>query len=316
MLVAERFIVSDILAGMGIGVIDPHGDLLDALLPHIPKERTNDVVLFDRTDRDYFPSFNVLHCPRPQERSLVASAVLTAFKKVFADSWGPRLEYYLRNALLAVLEMPDATLLTLFRFIANAQVRQMLARRIQNPIVRSVWLDEFPRKPVRLQEESLSPIQNKIGPLISSPILCNIVGQPRGKIDLRTIMDSGKILLVNLSKGKLGDDVSQLLGAFLVSSIQLAAMSRADQPPDQRQPFFLYVDEFQNIATESFATILSEARKYRLVLTVANQYLDQLDDATRSAVFGNVGSLVCFQTGATDAEILRKQLGKTSRTKI
>jgi hypothetical protein len=306
----QRLIIGDIRAGLGVGVIDPHGDLIDAVLALIPRPRTNDVVLFDPADRDQPPAFNVLDCPRAQDRPLVASAVLSAFKKVFGDSWGPRMEYYFRNALLALLDVPDSTLLSLFQFVTDPHVRRSIARRVQNPVVRHVWLDEFPRKPARLQEESLSPIHNKIGPLVTSPLLCHVVGQSRSKINLRAIMDRGRILLVNLSKGKLGEDISALLGAFIVSKIQVEIMGRADQPPEERRPFFLYVDEFQNVSTESFATILSEARKYRLALTVANQYLGQLDEATRHALFGNIGSLACFQAGPTDAEILCSQLGE------
>jgi hypothetical protein len=304
-----NLLVSDIAAGRGVCLIDPHGDLAEALLPAIPKARTNDVVLFDAGDREHPLAFNPLSCPDPGRRSLVASGVLSAFKKLFADSWGPRLEHILRNALLALLEIPGSTLVSVLRLLSDARFRQSVTGRLSDPIVRAFWETEFAAMHPKLQTEAIAPIQNKVGAFVSSPLLRNILGQPEGKLDLRAVMDSGKVLIVNLSKGRIGDDASMLLGSLLVTSLQLAAMSRSDVPESLRREFFVYVDEFQNFATESFATILSEARKYRLGLTLANQYLAQMDDQTASAVFGNVGTLLVFQVGANDAEVLSQQLG-------
>jgi len=219
------------------------------------------------------------------------------------------MEHILRNALLALLEVPGSTLLTLLRLLTDAKFRQPLVSKLQDPVVRTFWQHEFASLPMKFQLEAVAPIQNKVGHFVSSPLLRNILGQSRNSVDLRSVLDDGRVLLVNLSKGRLGDDVSSLLGAFLVTAMQLAAMSRADLPEEERTDYFLYVDEFQNFATESFATILSEARKYRLALTLANQYLGQLDEATAQALFGNVGTLVSFQVGADDAEPLTTQFG-------
>ncbi len=301
--------MTDIRLGQGVALVDPHGDLAEAVLHSIPRARTNDVVLFDAADTACPVGFNPLACPTLAERPLVASGVVSAFKKLYADSWGPRLEYILRNAVLALVELPDTTLLSLLRLIGDPHYRESIAARLTDPVVRAFWQREFPGLPPRLQAEAVAPIQNKVGQFVTSPIIRNIVGQSRSTLDLRRIMDEGKILLINLSKGRIGDDASQLLGSLLVTRLQIAAMARADTPEHERRDFHLYVDEFQNFVTASFATTLSEARKYRLTLTVANQYLDQLDDQTRSALFGNVGTLLSFQVGPTDAEILAKQFG-------
>jgi len=304
----QRLIVSDMTAGRGVALIDPHGDSAEDVSRMVPKWRTNDVVLLDASDRDFPPSFEPLRCGQGGDTSLTASGVVGAFKKLYGDSWGPRLEYILRNAVLALLEVPGTSLLTLLRMLEDRRFREQLLQRVGDPLVRSFWLDEFAAKPMRFQEEAIAPIQNKVGQFLSSPLLRAIVGQTPGLIDLRRVMDEQRILIVNLSKGRIGEDASTLLGALLVTGLQQAAMSRADVPESHRTDFYLYVDEFQNFATDSFAMILSEARKYRLNLTIANQYLDQIEDGTRHAVFGNVGSLVCFQVGTTDAEVLAEQL--------
>lgn len=303
----QQLINSDIRAGRGVALLDPHGDLCDAVLAAVPRERTNDVILFDAADTTHPLSFNILACPRPEQRALVASGLVTVLKKIYGEFWGPRMGYILLNALLALLEVPGSTMLSVLRILNDAKFRQPLVAKLRDPVVRDFWQKDFAVKPLKLQQESISPIQNKIGHFVSSPLLRNILGQSRNSLDLRQVMDDGKILLVNLSKGKLGDDVSALLGSFLVTALQLAAMSRADVPESERTDFFLYIDEFQNFATDSFATILSEARKYRLALTLANQYLAQLDEETAAAVFGNVGTLVSFQVGADDAERLATQ---------
>jgi hypothetical protein len=240
---------------------------------------------------------------------LVASGIVSAFKKLYSDSWGPRMEHILRNALLALLEVPGTSLLSLLRMLSEAKYREAILKRVTDPVVSAFWNREFAAMHAKLQVEAIAPIQNKVGHFVSSPLTRNIVGQSRSTIDLRRIMDEGKVLIVNLSKGRIGDDASPLLGSLLVSAIQIAAMSRSNVAEADRRDWYLYVDEFQNFATESFATILSEARKYRLNLTIENKYLAKLDEATAAAVFGNVGTLLCFQVGANDAEALAEQLG-------
>ena len=305
----RRLVASDICAGRGAALIDPHGDLADTVIEAVPKHRTNDVVLFDAGDRGFPVAFNPLDCRRPDQRPLVASGVVSAFKKLYGDSWGPRLEHILRNALLATLDQPGASLVTVLRLLNDTGYRRKIVPRISDPVVRSFWQDEFSKWKVNFQAEAAAPIQNKIGQFLSHPVLRAIVAQPRSSIHLRDIMDNGRILIVNLSKGRIGEDASTLLGSLLVTELQLAAMSRADMPESQRSDFFCYVDEFQNFATQAFATILSEARKYRLSLTIANQYLAQMDEQTMEAEFGNVGSLLTFQVGARDAETIAEQLG-------
>jgi Helicase HerA, central domain len=305
----RHLFASDLRAGRGCALIDPHGDLADAVLHDVPTQRTNDVILFDAGDAQHPVAFNILACDAKEQRPLVASGVVSAFKKLYADSWGPRLEHILRNALLALLETPGSSLISILRLLQDRTYRAGIADRLSDPAVRAFWQVEFANLPLKLQLEAIAPIQNKVGHFVSSPLLRNIVGQTRSTLDLRRVMDDGKVLIVNVGKGRVGDDASALLGSLLVTAIQLAAMARADTPADRRKDFFLYIDEFQNYATDSFATILSEARKYRLALTVANQYLDQLDDATLAAALGNVGTLAAFQVGAQDAEVIAEQLG-------
>jgi hypothetical protein len=305
----HHLIATDIAAGQGVGLIDPHGDLADAVLREIPPARTNDVVLFDVGDTDYPLAFNPLSCADPRQRPLVASGVLSSFKKLYGDSWGPRLEHILRNALLTLLEVPGTSLVSVLRILSDPVYRRWVLVRVSDPVLRAFWEHEFAALPAKFQAEAIAPIQNKVGAYVSSPFLRNILGQAGGTLDLRRVMDDGKILIVNLSKGRIGDDASMLLGSLLVTNLQLAAMSRADVPETKRRDFSLYVDEFQNFATDSFATILSEARKYRLSLTLANQYLQQMDEQTLAAVWGNIGSLIVFQVGAQDSEILAEQLG-------
>lgn len=302
-------LASDIAAGRGVGLIDPHGDLAEAVLRTVPSSRTNDVVLFDAGDQEHPPAFNPLDCPDPRMRPLVAAGLVSSFQRVFGDSWGPRLEHILRNSVLALLDVPGTTLVSLQRMLSDPGFREDIVHRSSDPIVQGFWEREFAGLPAKLQAEALSPVQNKVGHFVSNPILRHIVGQSPSKLDLRRIMDTGKVLLCNLSKGRVGDDASQLLGAFLVTSIQLAAMSRADVAESRRREFFLTIDEFGSFATESFASALSEARKYGLALSLANQYLAQLEPGTRSAVFGNVGSLLTFQVGAEDGDTLARQLG-------
>ena len=308
----ENMLFSDIHAGKGVALIDPHGDLVDAVLRFVPPGRTNDIVLFDPADKDYPLSFNMLKCDIPDQRALVASGMMSVFKKLWPDVWSGRMEYILRNALLALIESPGNSMLGILRMFSDDIFRKKIVDHLQDHLVRSFWEDEYTGWSEKYRTEAIAAIQNKIGQLLSAPLIRNIVGQVNSTLDIRHAMDTGKIILVNLSKGKLGEDNSAFLGSMLVTKFQLDAMSRADIPEEERRDFYLYVDEFQNFATESFATILSEARKYRLNLTMANQYVAQLligDTSTvlRDAVFGNVGSLVCFQVGSDDAEPLSEQ---------
>jgi len=310
----HNLIASDILSGRGVALIDPHGDLADAILRVIPSNRTNDVVLFDAGDRDFPLSFNPLCCRRQEQVPLVTAGVVSCFKKLYGDSWGPRLEYILRNAVQTLVLEQRASLASLQRLLSDAAYRKQVTGRLSDPVLRAFWQNEFARWNDRYRNEAVAPIQNKVGQFLTHPILRAIIGQVRSTLDCRQVMDDGGILIVNLSKGRIGEDASTLLGSLLVTQLQLSAMSRADIPEQTRRDFFAYVDEFQNFATESFATILSEARKYRLSLTLANQYLDQMDVETLHAVFGNVGSLLAFQVGARDADVLTEQFGEQHLT--
>ena len=310
--ILENMVFSDIHSGKGVAVIDPHGDLIDAILKFIPKNRSNDVVLFDPSDTDYPLSFNVLDCPNPDQRVLVASGLMSVFTKLWPDAFSGRMEHILRNTLLALLEADGSSMLGIMRMYADDAYRQKVVSSVTDPMVKSFWEDEYAVWTEKYRTEAVAAIQNKVGQLVSTPLIRNIIGQVQSRLDIRHAMDTGKIILVNLSKGKLGEDTSAFLGSMMVTKFQIDAMSRADIPESERRDFYLYVDEFQNFATESFATILSEARKYRLNLTMANQYVAQLligDNNTklRDAVFGNVGSLFSFQVGSDDAEVLSLQ---------
>jgi CxxC-x17-CxxC domain-containing protein len=305
--VIENMVYADIMAGHGVCYIDPHGDTAEKMLEWIPNSRINDVVYFNPADIDFPISFNVLEKVDPHYRHLVASGLIGVFKKLWADSWGPRLEYILRNAILGLLEYPDSTLLGINRLLVDKNYRKKVVEKIQDPVVRSFWVDEFPKWNDRVLQEVISPIQNKVGQFLSTSLIRNVVGQVRSAVDLRKIMDEGKIVILNLSKGRIGEDASKLLGAMMVTKIQLAAMSRVDIHEELRKDFYLYVDEFQNFATDSFADILSEARKYHLNLIIAHQYIEQLGEVVKPAVFGNVGTIICFRVGAEDAEFLEKE---------
>ncbi len=303
----QNMIISDIQNGHGLAVVDPHGDLAEDLLNYIPSSRVNDVVYFNPADMDYPIAFNVMEHVDPRYRHLVASGLIGVFKKIWADSWGPRLEYLLRNAILALLEYPDSTLLGVTRMLVDEDYRKKVVSKISDPVVKAFWTDEFTKYSKQFMVEAISPIQNKVGQFLSSALVRNIVSQPHSSIDMRDIMDNRKIFIINLSKGRIGEDYSALLGAMLITKIQLAAMGRVDTPESERKDFYLYVDEFQNFATESFAGILSEARKYRLNLIVAHQYIGQLEETVSDAIFGNVGTIITFRVGAADAEVLEKE---------
>lgn len=308
----ENMICSDIQSGKGIGVIDPHGDLIEAILHFIPKHRSNDVVLFDPADRNFPISFNMLEAANPDQRVLVASGLMSVFTKLWPEAFSGRMEHILRNTLLALLENEGSSMLGILRMFGDDAYRAKIVSKVTDPVVKSFWETEYAGWSDKYRTEAVAAIQNKIGQLLTTPLIRNIVGQVRSTLDIRHAMDSGKIVLVNLSKGKLGEDTSAFLGSMLVTKFQIDAMSRADIPEKERRDFYLYVDEFQNFATKAFATILSEARKYRLSLTMAHQYVGQLtigerDSSLRDAVFGNVGSLISFQVGSDDAEELSLQ---------
>jgi CxxC-x17-CxxC domain-containing protein len=302
--VLENMIIDDIWAGRGVAVVDPHGDLAEKVIEYIPSSRVNDVVYFNPADIDYPIAFNVVEHVDARYSHLVASGLVGVFKKLWADSWGPRLEYILRNTILAILDYPDSTLLAVIRMLADKKFRKKVIEKIEDPVVKSFWVNEFAGYADKFAAEAVSPIQNKVGQFLSNSLIRNIVGQVRSTIDMREIMDQGKILIINLSKGRIGEDSSALLGAMMITKIQLAAMSRVDTVEEKRKDFYLYIDEFQNFTTESFANILSEARKYRLNLIMAHQYIEQLGDTVKAAVFGNIGTLVSFRVGAADAEEL------------
>ncbi|MBN1494209.1 type IV secretory system conjugative DNA transfer family protein [Candidatus Peregrinibacteria bacterium] len=306
----ENMIYSDINAGKGVGIIDPHGDLAEAVMNFIPANRTNDVILFDPSDRDFPIAFNMLEVANPALKTIVASGLVGIFKKIYSESWGPRLEHILRNTILSLLEYPNTTMLGIIRILQDRDYRRKVVNKLEDPVLKSFWINEFEAMQDKMRVEAISPIMNKVGQFLSSPIVRNIVGQPKSTVNLRFAMDKGKIIIVNLSKGRIGEDISQLLGSMLITKFQIDAMSRADVPEKERKDFYLYVDEFQNFATDSFATILSEARKYRLNLTMANQYIAQMPDEVKDAVFGNVGSIVSFQVGFDDAEYISQQYGE------
>lgn len=306
--ILENMIAEDIRAGRGVAIVDPHGDLADKIIDYIPTNRINDVVYFNPADIDHPIAFNVVeHVEQPHMRSLVASGLVGVFQKLWADTWGPRLEYILRNAILAVLDYPGSTLLAVTRMLSDKAFRKKVIVKIKDPVVKAFWVNEFASYADKFASEAVSPIQNKVGQFLSSSTIRNIVGQVKSSIDVRKIMDEGKILILNLSKGRIGEDNSALLGAMMITKLQLAAMSRVDIPEIERRDFYLYIDEFQNFTTDSFANILSEARKYRLNLIMAHQYIEQLGDAVKAAVYGNVGTLVVFRVGAADAEELKPE---------
>ena len=314
----ERQAQSDIEAGHGVMYLDPHGDSAEKLAAAVPTRRTNDVIYFDPSDRHQPIGFNILDCPRADDRPRLASEVVSLLQHIYGidPSSAPRLLDITRNALLALMEVRGTTLLSLVRMLGDRHFRESIVTQVSDPLVRHYWLEEFAAWKVSEQTVAVASVQNKLRPFIMDYRLRSILGQERNRIDLREIMDEGKVLVVNLSKGRLGEDTSRLIGSLLVTKLQLAAMSRADIPEEKRRPFFAYADEFQNFATASFAGILSEARKYGLSLTVANQFLAQLEQRNRDvgrmireAVFGNVGSIVAFQVGPEDAATLAEQFG-------
>ncbi|MCA9351248.1 type IV secretion system DNA-binding domain-containing protein [Patescibacteria group bacterium] len=310
----ENMAAQDILNGEGMCFMDPHGSAIDVLIDYIPEHRVKDVVYFAPFDTDYPMSFNVLEAVDPDKRHLVVAGLMASFKKIWVDAFSARMEYILSNTLLALLEYPNATLLGVNRMLAEKDFRDDVIKHITDPSVKAFWIDEYNKWDPRYAREAGAAIQNKIGQFTANPLIRNIVGQQESAIDFRKIMDEQKILLVNLSKGLIGESNGNLLGGMLITKLYLAAMSRADVGAgrlDDLPNFFMFVDEFQNFANESFADILSEARKYKLNLTVAHQYVEQMDENVAAAIFGNVGTMVTFRIGATDAEVFEKQFAPT-----
>jgi len=302
--------ISDMRNRKGFCIIDPHGDLCQVILDYIPSYRVNDIIYLDPADHERSFTINPLEVTEPHQKELVISGIVSIFNKLYGHSWGPRLEYILRNTLQSVIEMPDATLMMVPEMLANDTFRAKVVSQLKDPVLRSFWENEFANYTDKLKAESIMPIQNKVGQFVGSTVIRNIIKNPKSTIDLQKVMDEGKIVLVNLSQGKLGEDNAALLGAMLITKIQLAAMNRVTQREEDRRDFYLYVDEFQNFATSSFVKILSEARKYRLNLILANQYIAQVPEDVRSAIFGNAGTMMSFLIGAEDAPYMAKEFSE------
>ncbi len=309
-----NMVIDDIKKGRGVGVIDPHGELCETILNYIPSNRINEVVYFNPADREYPMIMNPLEVTNKEEAELVVSGIVAVFNKIFGFSWGPRLEYILRNVLLSLSIIPDTTLANVISALTNPAYRkwmidQMKAATPPDQILISFWENEFNKMQDKQREEAVAPILNKVGQFVTSPLIRRIIGQPKSSMSIDDIMNEGKIILVNLSQGKLGEDNAALIGAMLITKFQLAAMRRVNIPEEKRTNFFLYVDEFQNFATPSFMKILSEARKYRLSLMLANQYMAQIPEEVTHAILGNARSLIAFNGGADDAAVIYKEFG-------
>ena len=303
----ENMALDDIYKGRGVAVVDPHGDLIKRILQRIPNHRINDVIYFNPTDREYPVAFNLLENVEQDLKGIVASGLMSIFTKLWANVWSARMEYILRNTVLAALDYPDSTLLSVMKILNDPTYRKHVISKIKDPVIKDFFLNEFEKYDPRFRQEAIAPIQNKVGQFLSSATMRNILGQPHSTIDFEQILNTGKILLINLSIGEIGEDASALLGGMVITKIQLASMRRAIVPEEERKDFYLYVDEFQNFATDSFAVILSEARKYRLNLFLTNQFIAQMPETVKNAVFGNVGTVLAFRVGPQDAGTLVKE---------
>ena len=306
-----NMIIQNIENGDGVCMVDPHGENVEAVLSAIPPHRMKDVVYFNPADTDHHIGFNVLELIDPKYKHLVASGLMGIFTKIWANAWSARMEYILNNAILALLDTPGTTLLGIQRMLVDKDYRQKIIANLKDPVIKAFWVHEYEAWQEKFRNEAIAPIQNKVGQFLSTSIIRNIVGQSISTINIFDIMNEGKIFLVNVSKGRIGEDNSSLLGGMIITKIQLAAMERVRIPESERKDFYLYVDEFQNFVTDAFASILSEARKYRLNLTVAHQYTAQLisdkNSSVRDSIFGNVGTMIVFRVGADDAEFLEKE---------
>jgi len=301
--------LNDIYGNEGICFIDPHGDAVESLLDYIPSFRLKDVIYFNPADVDYPVPLNILGESEHQRRHLLVSSLISIFRKLYTEHWQHRQEHILRNSILALLEQQGRkTLIDVYTLLSDWRYRKAVVAEVKDPIVKTFWQNEFPKLLFQYKGEALAPLQNKLGAFLTVPLVRNIVGQTESKIDFREVIDTGKILLVNLAKGRLGEDISSFLGSIIITKLQLAAMSRIDIQEEKRKDFYLYVDEFQEfVASETFEGILSEARKYRLCLVLAHQYMGQLDEELRKAIFGNVGTIVVFPVGPENGECLRNQ---------
>lgn len=302
-----NMVLSDMEKGNGLALIDPHGDLAEEVLHYVPKDRSSQVIYFNPADLEYPIAFNPLEKVAPDSHHLVASGLISVFKKIWSEFWGPRLEHILRHSILTLLYYPDSTLLDVSRLLTDKGFREEVLRHVNHPQIREFWFYEFDKYSAWLRSQAISPILNKMGHFITSLPLRNIVGQKENSFNFREVMDQGGIFIANLAKGKIGEDNCALLGAMLVTKIQLAALNRADLPEGKRRPFYLYVDEVHNFLTLSFSDILSEARKYGLNLVLAHQYLAQLEDSIKEAILGNVGTIISFRVGAEDARYLARE---------
>ncbi len=303
----ETMIKQDLAAGAGLAVLDPHGDLVEKVLWELPLSRSGDLIYFNVPDPKQPLGFNPLEAVSQDKRPLAVSGLIEVFKKIWSDSWGPRLEHILRNVLVTLFEKPDSTLADVLRLLNDKAFRKSTMFWLRDPQVREFWQKEFESYPARLRAEVVAPIQNKVGAFLSNPLLRNILVRPKSSFKLRPLMDEGKILLVNLAKGKIGEDTAALLGALIVSRIGLAGLTRTNIPEDDRRDFYVYLDEFQNFTTLSLANNLSELRKYGVNMILANQFLAQLDPLVREAILGNVGTIISFRLGSSDAELLEKE---------
>ena len=305
----RNVIIQHLAAGHGVGLIDPHGDLAEELLEHYPPWRADHLVYFNPADLEYPIGLNLLANVPRDEQHLVVSGIIDAFKGLWRDSWGPRLEYILQHALAALLECPNTSLLGVNRLLTDTDYRRWVVNQVTDPFVRHFWTHEYEGYDARFRREAIAPIQNKVGQFLLSPVLRNILGQVRSKVSFPFMMNHGRVFIANLSKGRLGADKANLLGSLLTTQFQLAAMSRASLPEAERRDFYLFIDEFQNFSTDAFASILAEARKYRLCLTLSHQYIGQLSVPVQQAVFGNVGTLITFRVGHADAAVLQHEFG-------
>lgn len=307
--------IQDINRGYGIAFLDPHGDTAERLLDFVPQKRVNDVLYFNPADLDFPIAFNVMEGVDISRRYLVSSSLLGVFRKIWTEVWSARVEYILENCILALLEYPNSTILGIHRILADPDYRKKVIEKITDPMVRAFWLQEFPRLTRSQELEAVAIIENKISQIVYNPLIRNIIGQTKPKINFRELLDGKKILLANLARGKIGEDNSKLLGVFLITKLYLTILSSIALSEEERKDYYLYLDEFQNFATGAFVNILSEARKYKLNLVLANQYLSQLDEITpagkttgiKDAIFGNVGTIVSFRLGAEDAEFLERE---------
>jgi type IV secretory pathway TraG/TraD family ATPase VirD4 len=303
----KNMAIQDIRNGAGVAVVDPHGDLAEDLLRFIPKTRINDVVYFNPADVEFPAGLNILEVKTDDEKQLVASSLVSVFKHLWRDSWGPRTEYLLYNSVLALMDTPGNSLLGVYRILVDAEFRKRIIDKVQDPMVKMFWVEDFERYNERFVKEIIAPVQNKVGQLLTSSYLRNIVGQTKSTIDLKSVIDNKNILLVNLAKGRIGEDRANLLGSIITTKLYLAALERQTMPEDERKDFYLYVDEFQSFSTDIFPSILSESRKYRLNLILSHQYLDQVPETIKNSVFGNVGTWIIFRIGSFDAVAIEKE---------